>query len=267
MPRRRRLNFNRQRARERQYYQNRHNNNGPPNAGEQQFAVAVNELAALELQIAQNELPDQQGNNEAEIDQQPPQQFHNIQPNQPAEQLNANQHPQPFFNLPQPHYIGIMENACHHCDGKFFNVNELPGRGPRVVTIHGQTYHLKSAADAPEGQLPQYSQLYILDTNQALQERIHDPRNANLQPDILRLLQDELMTVNPFARQFQNMGQVLERERNNAVANNQPLPPVRMIIAQRPFQDRRYDYPIATEIAAVYVGDEGAPPDPGNRDI
>ena len=104
-------------------------------------------------------------------------------------------------------------------------VNEFPCRGPRVVTIHGQTYHLTSAADA-------YSQLYILDTNQALQERIHDPRNANLQPDILRLLQDELVAVNPFARQFQNMGQVLERERNNAMANNQPLPPVRMIIAQ-----------------------------------
>ncbi|XP_065061666.1 uncharacterized protein LOC135688676 [Rhopilema esculentum] len=146
-------------------------------------------------------------------------------------------------------------------------VNELPGRGPRVVTIHGQTYHVTSAADAPEGQLPQYSQLYILDTNQALQERIHDPRNANLQPEVLQLLQDELMAVNPFARQFQNMGQILKRERNNAAANNQPLPEVRKIIAQRPFQDRRYDNPIATEIAAVYVGDEGAPPDPANRDI
>ena len=75
------------------------------------------------------------------------------------------------------------------------------------------------------------------------------------------------MAVNTFARQFQNMGKVLERERNNAAANNQPLPPVRMIIAQRPFQDRCYDNPTATEIAAVYVGDEGAPPDPANRDI
>ena len=63
------------------------------------------------------------------------------------------------------------------------------------------------------------------------------------------------------------MGQVLERERNNAVANNQTLPPVRMIIAQRPFQDRCYDNPTATEIAAVYVGDERAPHDPANRDI
>ena len=75
------------------------------------------------------------------------------------------------------------------------------------------------------------------------------------------------MAVNPFARQFQNMVEVLERECNNAVAKNLPLPPVRMIIAQQPFQDRRYENPTATEIAAVFVGDEGAPPDPANRDI
>eukprot|EP00795_Rhopilema_esculentum_P003605 gene3605-biopygen69 len=113
MPRRWRQNFDRRRARERQrqYNQNRRNNNRPPNAEEQQVADAVNELAAMELQIAQNELPDQQGNDENNLDQQPPQQF---QPNQPAEQLNADQHPQLFFNLPQPHYLGMMENSCHH---------------------------------------------------------------------------------------------------------------------------------------------------------
>eukprot|EP00795_Rhopilema_esculentum_P011110 gene11110-biopygen13471 len=124
MPRRPRRNFDQQRARERQrqYYQNHRNNNRPPNADEQQLADAVNELVALELHMAQNELPNQQGNNEADI----------------------------------------FTKSC---------------------------------------------------------------------------FQGELMTVNPFARQFQNMGQVLERERNNAAANNQPLPPVRMIIAQRPFQD------------------------------
>ena len=103
---------------QRQYNKNRRNNNRPSNAEEQQLADAVNELAALELQIAQNELTGQQGNNEAELDQQPPQQFDNIQPNQPAQQLNANQHQQLFFNLLQPHYIGMMENAYLHCHAK-----------------------------------------------------------------------------------------------------------------------------------------------------
>ena len=88
-------------------------------------------------------------------------------------------------------------------------VNQLPGRGPRVVTIHGflsqfmdSCHNLTSATDAADGEHPQYSQLYILDTNQALQERINDPRNVNLQPEVLQLLQDELMAVNPLKGSF-----------------------------------------------------------------
>ena len=62
------------------------------------------------------------------------------------------------------------------------------------------------------------------------------------------------------------MGQILQRERQIAAANNQPLQPMRMIIAKRPFQDRHYDNPI-TEIAAVYVGNDGASPNPADRDL
>ena len=40
-----------------------------------------------------------------------------------------------------------------------------------------------------------------------------------------------------------------------------------MIIGKRPFQDRRYDNPTTTEIAAVYVGIDGALPSPVDRDL
>ena len=63
------------------------------------------------------------------------------------------------------------------------------------------------------------------------------------------------------------MGQILQRERQIAAANNQPVQPVRMVISKRPFQDRRYDNPTTTEIAAVYVGNDGAPPNPADRDL
>ena len=185
-------------------------------------------------------MPPQQGNEEAENVQQLQQDQQQL-----AVQQNPDLQPQLLLNLPQPHYLGMMENSCHHCCGKFFigeqnshnvftkccfqgkvtlppialpsanivrlfsektpqswhfleamaswnvTVNKLPGRGPRVVTIHGQTYHLTGATDAAGGERPQYSQLYILDTNQALQERINDPRNANLQPE-------EMQTCNLF---------------------------------------------------------------------
>ena len=146
-------------------------------------------------------------------------------------------------------------------------IDRHPGRGPKVITIHGQAYHLTSQADPPDGERRQYAQLYILDSNQALRERAAHPDNVNLQLDILRMLQDELTAVNPFAAQFRNMGQILERERNSAAANNQPVPPVRMIMARCPHQDRRYDDPVAREVAAVYVGNDGAPPNPADRDI
>ena len=76
------------------------------------------------------------------------------------------------------------------------------------------------------------------------------------------------MAVNPYAQQYQNMGHILQRERQLAAANNQPVPPISMIIAKCPFQDRRYDNPTATEIAAVYVGnDDGGAPNPADSDL
>ena len=63
------------------------------------------------------------------------------------------------------------------------------------------------------------------------------------------------------------MGQVLEEQRNIATQNNRPVAQVWMLITRRISQDRRYDDPTATEIAAISVGDDGAPPDPCDREI
>ena len=63
------------------------------------------------------------------------------------------------------------------------------------------------------------------------------------------------------------MGEILQRERQLAASNNPPVRPVKMIIATRPFQDRRYTNPTTTEIAAVYVGNDGAAPNPADRDL
>ena len=61
--------------------------------------------------------------------------------------------------------------------------------GPRVVTIHGQAYHLKSPPEPepePEpGEPPKFAQLHILDTRQAIQERLRLPENAQLRPHVL----------------------------------------------------------------------------------
>ena len=115
-------------------------------------------------------------------------------------------------------------------------LTEYVGRGPRVVTIHGQAYQLTAAQAAPKGQPPQYAQLYMLESTNAWQQRVTHPRNANLRPEILQVLQNELMDVNPYARQYKNMGQILKRERQLTAANNQPVWPNRMVIATHSFQ-------------------------------
>ena len=125
------------------------------------------------------------------------------------------------------HYNAVMAMASWNA-----TLTEHAGRGPQVVTIHGQAYHLTAAQEAPQGQPPQYAQLYILDTIEAMQQRINDPFNHHLRPEIMQILQDELLAVNPYTQQYHNMGHILQRERQLAAANNQPVQPVKLIIAK-----------------------------------
>ena len=83
----------------------------------------------------------------------------------------------------------------------------------------------------------------------------------------MQLLQHELVTFNPFARQYRNMAEVIQEQRTLAAHNNQPVLPVCVIIAHRALQDRWYDQPMVAEIAAIFDGDEGAPPYPAERHI
>ena len=54
------------------------------------------------------------------------------------------------------------------------------------------------------------------------------------------------------------MGEIIQQQRALTAENNQPVIPVRMIIVHQALQDRRYDVPMTAEIAAIYVGNEGA---------
>lgn len=89
------------------------------------------------------------------------------------------------------------------------NIRFQTGRGPPIVSIHGQAYHMTGDALPQAGQRPTYSQLYILDTQQALHERTSNPVNATLLPATIQLLQDELQRINPFVHQFRNMAHVM----------------------------------------------------------
>eukprot|EP00794_Sanderia_malayensis_P004050 gene4050-biopygen2527 len=91
--------------------------------------------------------------------------------------------------------------------------------------------------------------------------------NQNLKENIIQLLQNELMAVNPFALHNQAMGDILEEQKRLAVPNNEPIPTFKMVVTGRPNQDRRYDNPTAREIAAIYTAHDGGAPNPADREL
>eukprot|EP00794_Sanderia_malayensis_P020938 gene20938-biopygen15445 len=75
------------------------------------------------------------------------------------------------------------------------------GRGVPVITIHGKAYHMTGVPETNENRTAQYAELYIMDTRQAMRQRVDN--NENLKENIIQLLQNQLMAVNPFAHHYQ----------------------------------------------------------------
>jgi hypothetical protein len=83
----------------------------------------------------------------------------------------------------------------------------LRGVGPKPFTIHGELRHRTGALLPNEGQEPVYSQLYIYDPITALTSRSR--RNPDLDPQVLKIIQDTLHGCNPFVSTFRNAHQIL----------------------------------------------------------
>ena len=86
-----------------------------------------------------------------------------------------------------------------------YNIDEklLKEKGIRVFRIHGRFLIHKGALRPPEGLRPKYGNLFMLDPEEALRERLHQNSEGHLDPTILRRLQEFLYRVNPFVQRFQ----------------------------------------------------------------
>eukprot|EP00794_Sanderia_malayensis_P016376 gene16376-biopygen12067 len=104
-----------------------------------------------------------------------------------------------------------------------------------------------------------------MDTAEALEHRTNNPTNRDLNKDTIKKLQDELLAVNPYAQEYKNMGDILQQQKEQVTAANEPIPTFDMIITSRANQDRRYDTLAASEIAAIYSTKDGGAPDPNER--
>ena len=62
---------------------------------------------------------------------------------------------------------------------------DVPGRGPYVFKVHGQTYHKTCHLNPETNQTRKYAQLYVIDSTQALSVRNQHSANANCPTPIL----------------------------------------------------------------------------------
>ncbi|XP_058729137.1 uncharacterized protein LOC131601360 [Vicia villosa] len=78
------------------------------------------------------------------------------------------------------------------------------GRGPPTMRIQGQTCHRIRSLLPPQGGKPKFAQLYIYDTENEVENRMHGLRNKeNIDPAVVNQLSSMLYECNPHAKRFQ----------------------------------------------------------------
>ncbi len=139
-----------------------------------------------------------------------------------------------------------------------------PGYGPYCFRIHGQVYHRSGTLHPRPGEQPQYAQVYIMEAKKAVECRMNRKENVKCRNDIMELLDGVMKKYSPFVKAYKHMHQVEEEENTKATEENRSPSTVQMVI-KRGKDRRRYNEPTHDEVAAVFVGHDGAPP--ANRDF
>ena len=133
------------------------------------------------------------------------------------------------------------------------------GRGPYVFRIHGQIYHRSGTLHPATGVQPSYGQLYMLEGNEAVQQRMDHAENHPCQPETMQALQEAILEVSPYARAYKHMAQIEQEESARDGGNEGRASTVQMVMKRGPDQ-WRFNEPSHDEVAAVFVGSDGAPP-------
>ncbi|XP_053147640.1 uncharacterized protein LOC128343121 [Hemicordylus capensis] len=135
-------------------------------------------------------------------------------------------------------------------------INTPPGRGPYCFRIHGQIYHKVSPLYPSEQHKVGYGQLYIFDTGEATIQRLQN--NSACLATVMESLDTLLRNINPFAKSYEQMHRLTESLQTAKVQM--------IFMEQANLDHRRYNAPSShTEVAAIFVGEDGEPP--SNRDI
>ncbi|XP_065210885.1 uncharacterized protein LOC135840629 [Planococcus citri] len=143
-------------------------------------------------------------------------------------------------------------------------IDTLSGTGPYCYRIHGQIYHKTTHCQTSSTFPPKYAQLYFLDSEEALNERLKVNANKGCDKDLLKDLDLAIRSVNPYAKSYR-MLKTLENEEISRQSQNSTTVAtennVSMMIRQdRTVDCRRYNLPNCSEVAVIFKNNDGAPP-------
>lgn len=132
---------------------------------------------------------------------------------------------------------------------------DIPGRGPYCFKLHGQVYHMVGSLQPPAGVAPSYAGLFVVDFDTALQHRVVNEANKNCCEEIMVTLQTMLDTHNPYAQLFKYIKDL-----------DQTILDLHLqFTTTNAFHPGRSNEPAVSEVAAVFVTNDGTPP--GNVDF
>ncbi|XP_071581098.1 uncharacterized protein, partial [Temnothorax nylanderi] len=122
--------------------------------------------------------------------------------------------------------------------------------GPYCFKIQGQIYYqINTALYAAQNESPVYGQLFIVDSNEAIDHRLKE--NLNLDFEIVQNLEHIMRNSNIFAKSYQMMGEELENQRQ--LTSNESLSELQLVFTLKPGMDRRrYNIQRTNEVAAVF---------------
>ena len=127
------------------------------------------------------------------------------------------------------------------------------GHGPFCFRIHGQVYHRTSPLHPLEGSTRKYAQIYILDAEQAINQRMGILENSGCLPQLMQFLCDWFLANNELAGAFKMMREVKLEEETKALAEGRQMHSILMSIRHdRNDDQRRYNARRCNEIAIVF---------------
>ncbi|KAJ3513797.1 hypothetical protein NMY22_g14933 [Coprinellus aureogranulatus] len=130
-----------------------------------------------------------------------------------------------------------------------------PGRGPPVFRVSGELHHYSGALEAPDGSLPRYAQLYVIEPRDALAAR--RAQNVDLNRGVMRNLQKMLLESPQLLPPcISKPGDILQ----GYDANEDISVTLRLDAGM---DKRRYNLPTVSEVAVIIPG----PGDTHPRDI